>query len=57
MTQVMSIFGKLIGQPQVADLPVDEAGLQAWIDRQQGRDPLEAARDWATQYKTRHSKQ
>ena len=56
MTQVMSTFGKLPGQPQVVDLPVDEAGLQAWIDRQEGKDPLQGARDWAAQYRARHIK-
>lgn len=56
MTQVMTTFGKLTGRPQVLDLPIDEAGLQAWIDRQEGRDPLEAARYWAAQHKARYRK-
>ena len=56
MTQVMSTFGKLPGRPQVVELPVDEAGLQQWIDKQEGRDALQAARDWAAQYRARHAK-
>ena len=56
MTDVMSTFGKLPGRPQVLDRPVDEAGLKAWIERQKGGDPLQAARDWATQYRSRQSK-
>ncbi len=31
VAKVMERFGKLVGQPQVLDLPVDEAGLKAWI--------------------------
>ena len=53
MTKVMVAFGKLAGRPQVLDLPIDEAGLQAWIERQKGGDTLQAARDWAAQYKSR----
>jgi len=54
MGDVMTLFGRLMGPAQVADLPIDEAGLQAWIDRQKSGDPLQAARAWAAQYKTRH---
>jgi hypothetical protein len=54
MAQVMETFGKLIGRPQVLNLPIDEAGLKAWIERQKNGDPLESARAWALQYKTRH---
>jgi hypothetical protein len=54
--EVMETFGKLFGGPQVLDLPVDEAGLKAWIERQKGGNPLEAARAWATEYKMRHRK-
>src|SRR4030095_513415 len=43
-TQVMETFGKLFGAPRVLDLPVDEAGLKAWIERQKSGNPLEAAR-------------
>ena len=38
--EVMETFGKLFGRPQVLDLPVDEAGLKAWIERQTGGNPL-----------------
>jgi hypothetical protein len=55
MGQVIALFGKLMGSPQVAELPVDEAGLQAWIERQKGGNPLQAARDWAVQYRARHA--
>ena len=55
-TEVMQTFGKLLGRPQVLDLPVDEAGLKAWIERQKGGDPLQAARDWAVGYQGRRRK-
>jgi hypothetical protein len=55
-TQIMETFGKLFGRPQVLDLPVDEAGLKAWIERQKSGDPLQAARDWAAGYQERHRK-
>jgi hypothetical protein len=55
-TQIMETFGKLFGRPQVHDLPVDEAGLRAWIERQKTGDPLQAARDWAAGYQERHRK-
>ena len=54
MTEVMETFGKLMGRPRVLDLPIDEAGLKAWIARQESSDPLQAARAWASQYKARH---
>src|SRR5258705_3443892 len=53
-TQIMETFGKLMGRPQVLDLPVDEAGLKAWIERQKSGNPLEAAHEWAGGYKERH---
>jgi hypothetical protein len=56
MTKVMETFGKLFGRPRVLDLPIDEKGLKAWIARQEHGDPLEAARAWAKEYKTRHRK-
>jgi hypothetical protein len=56
-TQVMETFGKLFGRPQVLDLPVDEAGLKAWIERRESANPLEAARAWAVGYKERRRKQ
>ena len=55
-TQIMETFGKLIGRPQVLDLPVDEAGLKAWIERQKSGNPLEAAKAWAVGYQERHHK-
>jgi hypothetical protein len=55
-TEVMETFGKLMGLPQVLDLPVDEAGLKAWIECQQSGNPLEAARVWAAGYQERHRK-
>jgi hypothetical protein len=55
-TEVMQTFGKLLGRPQVVDLPVDEAGLKAWIERQKSGDPLQAARDWAVGYHERRRK-
>jgi hypothetical protein len=54
MAEVMTTFGKLTGLPQVLDLPIDEAGLKAWIARQTNSDPLQAAHAWAQQYKERH---
>ena len=56
MANVMATFGKLPNRPLVLDLPVDEADLKSWIERQKSGDPLQAARDWATQYKARHAK-
>ena len=52
--EVMETFA---GRPQVLDLPVDEAGLKAWIERQKSGNPLEAARAWAVGYKERRRKQ
>ena len=54
--EVMEIFGKLLGRPQVLDLPIDEAGLKAWIERQNTGNPLEAARAWAVGYQERRRK-
>jgi hypothetical protein len=56
MPEVMTAFGKLLGKPRVVDLPVDKEGLQAWLDRQAGGNPLDAAREWAKEYKVRHRK-
>jgi hypothetical protein len=55
-TQIIETFGKLLGQPQVLDLPIDEAGLKAWLERQKEGNTLEAARAWAAGYQERHSK-
>ena len=54
--QIMETFGKLFGRPQVDDLPVDETGLKAWIERHKSGDPLQAAREWAVGYQERHRK-
>jgi hypothetical protein len=56
INEVIEIFGKLLGRPQVLDLPVDEAGLKAWLERQKSGDPLQAARDWAAGYQQRRRK-
>ena len=53
--KVMETFGKLFGRPRVLDLPIDERGLNAWIERHSS-DPLEAVRGWVAQYKARHRK-
>ena len=55
-TQIMETFGKLFGRPQILDLPIDEAGLKAWLERQKDSNPLEAARAWAAGYQERHRK-
>src|SRR5215469_7310206 len=55
-TQIMEMFGKLFGQPRVLNLPVNEEGLKAWLERQEHSNPLEAAQAWAEEYKTRHRK-
>ena len=54
--EVMETFAKLLGRPRVLDLPIDEAGLKAWIERQKSGNPLEAARAWAVGYQQRHRK-
>lgn len=55
-TQIMETFGKLLSRPQVLDLPVDEAGLRAWLERHKEGSPLEAARAWAIGYQERNRK-
>lgn len=55
--KVMETFERLLGRPRVVDLPIDEQGLKAWLERQKNQHPLEAARAWAVEYKKRHSKQ
>ncbi|HLW36376.1 MAG TPA: hypothetical protein VKS98_12025 [Chthoniobacterales bacterium] len=57
LPQVMETFGKLSGRPQVAHLSVDETGLKKWLERQEQQNPLEGARAWAVEYKTRHGRQ
>src|SRR3954452_1791076 len=53
MPEVIVKMGKLMGRPRVFDMPIDEAGLKAWLERQQTGDTLQAARAWASDYKTR----
>ena len=55
-TQIIETFGKLFGPPRVLDLPVNEEGLKAWIERQEHSDPLQAARAWAVGFKERSRK-
>jgi hypothetical protein len=55
MIKVMETFAKLLGRPRVLDLPIDEVGLKAWMERHSA-DPLQAARAWVEQYKVRHRK-
>jgi hypothetical protein len=55
-TQIMETFGKLFGPPRVLALAVDEEGLKAWLERQKGGNPLEAAHEWAVGYRERHRK-
>jgi hypothetical protein len=56
MAKVIATFGNLPGKPVVLDLPVDGAGLNAWVARQKGGDPLEAARAWAVEHRKRRCK-
>ena len=53
MGEVMEAFGKLIGRPRVAELPVDKDGLQKWLDRHEGGNPFNAAQLWAVEYRKR----
>src|SRR4051812_36205653 len=55
--QVMETFGRITGRPRIGDLPIDQAGLESWVKRQEGRNPLEAAQEWAVNYHERHRKQ
>ena len=55
-TQITELFGKLFGAPRVLDLPINEEGLKAWIERREHGDALELARAWAKEYKIRHRK-
>ena len=54
IAKVMETFARLTGRSQVLDPPVDKAGLEAWLARQKGSDPMQAAQAWASQYKKRH---
>ena len=55
VTKILETFGNLFGRPRVLDLPVDEKGLTAWIERHNS-DPLQATRAWVEEYKVRHRK-
>lgn len=55
-TQIMETFGKLFGPPRVLDLPVNEEGLKAWLERHKDGNALEAASAWAIGYQERHRK-
>lgn len=55
-TEVMETFGKLLGRPQVVDLPIDEAGLEGWTERQKTGNPFEAAHEWGVAYRERNRK-
>jgi len=55
-TEVMEAFARLLGQPRVLELPIDEVGLKAWIERQKSGNPLEAAHEWAAGYQERRRK-
>jgi hypothetical protein len=55
-TQIVETFGKLFGQPQVLDLPIDEAGLKAWLELHESGNPLEAVRTWGVGYQQRRKK-
>jgi hypothetical protein len=56
-TQIMETFGKLLGRPQVLELPIDEAGLKAWLEGHKDGNTLEAARAWAVAHRERRRKQ
>jgi hypothetical protein len=56
IVKVMETFGNLRGPARVLDLPVDKAGLEAWLARQKDKDPLDAARNWGALYKKREKK-
>ena len=53
--KVIETFGRLFGRPRVLDLPIDEAGLSAWMERYSSN-PLQAVRAWVAQYQKRHRK-
>jgi hypothetical protein len=53
--KVVETFGRLLGRPRVLDLPIGEAGLNAWIERYSSN-PLQAVRAWVTHYQKRHRK-
>src|SRR4051812_7936762 len=56
IAKVMETFSMLRGPARVLELPVDKAGLEAWLERQKGGNALEAARAWGVAYKERRLK-
>ncbi len=56
-TEVMQILARLTGKAEVVDLPIDEAGLKAWTERQKSGDLVQAAQAWAQQYQERRRQQ
>jgi hypothetical protein len=56
IAEVMQTFSRLFGPPRFLDLPINEEGLKAWIERQKSGNPLDAALEWAKEYKVRHRK-
>jgi hypothetical protein len=56
ITKVMETFGNLRGPARVLDMPVDKAGLEKWLARQEGSNPLDAARAWGARYRERQNK-
>ncbi len=56
IAKVMQTFTSLRGPARVLDMAVDKAGLEKWLERQQGVHPLDAARAWGARYRERHSK-
>jgi hypothetical protein len=53
LARVLEKFACLRGRPRVVELPVDEAGLKAWVERQKGGNPMHAAQEWAINYRIR----
>ena len=54
MAHVMTTFGRLTPRPLILNLPVDAAGLDAWLERTKDQDLLVLAREWAKGYRARH---
>lgn len=54
LQKVIETFGRLMGRPRIIELPIDEVGLKAWIERHKSGDPLQAAKAWAVDYLFRH---
>ena len=55
VTTILQRFETLFGVPRVVELPVDKAGLEAWL-KHYSNNPLEGLRDWLKDYKVRHRK-